>query len=171
MAPAPCRSSSMTSLLPPLRAWCGARGGVAALELALIAPVLVLVTLGTYEASRIVTAYQVLSSAAGEAVRHAARLSNPCADGGFSDDEETSVAWRAERTADGTARLAGISTEIRVTCVDRDDAGLAGRYETVSRVGVITVEVTATVRPVLGDLFLDAEGLTLTTRQQQAWIG
>lgn len=161
----------MTSIRARIGRWWTAETGVAALELTLIAPVLMLVAFGTYEVSRVVSAYHVLSSAAGEAVRHAARLPDPCASGGFSSDQETAITRRAERTAAGTTRLAGISAVVMVRCVDREDADLAGRYGNVGDIGVITVEVTARVRPVLGGLFLDADGLVLTSQQEQAWIG
>ena len=165
----------MISPVNTLRRFLAGRAGSAAVEFALILPLLTLLMFAFVGAGRLFWNYHIAVSSVRDAARFAARLPMTC--GGLTNGGDLLRVQHLARTGDVAGTSAPLiaswtsdaSVVVTVTCVSNAGGTYLGRYEDTADIPI--VKVTAT--PPYIDSFGGLTGVTLTgftVSAQQAWM-
>jgi Flp pilus assembly protein TadG len=114
-----------------VRAVSSSERGAAAVEMALVLPLLVVLGLGAVELARTIWQYQVVTKGVRDGVRYLTRVPVTCAGGvgTFNDGNDVTVAENLVMSGTGTVSTPILPTyadadfNIDVTCTDDDDLG------------------------------------------------
>lgn len=165
----------MISPAHTFRRFLAGRAGSAAVEFALILPLLTLLMFAFVGAGRLFWNYHIAVSSVRDAARFAARLPMTC--GGLTSADDLLHVQHLARTGDilgtGAPLIASWTSDasvvVTVTCVSNAGGTYLGRYEDTADIPI--VKVTAT--PPYIDSFGGLTGVTLTgftVSAQQAWM-
>ncbi len=160
------------------RGWASDSDGSAAVEFALVLPLLLLLGLGALELGRLFWDYHIASSSVRDAARYAARISFNCTTGLDAGVQQQVVNLTRTGTFNGQGPplIAGwtndSSVSVTVTCNDNTNATpeiLQGPYQGMAQIPSITV--AATVPYTLGfSGFGGGGGVTsFKVSHQEAW--
>ena len=168
----------MNRLGPPWRRYLTASGGSAAVELALVLPLLTLLMFGFIEVGRLYWTYNVAASAARDAARYAARLPITCngAAGSFVTPGDAANVQNVARTgqpASGGSPVVGGWTNnsdvaVSVTCI-AGGAAYLGRYDGMAWVPHVSVAATVPFNTAMSSLLPGLALINFTVSNQQAW--
>ena len=162
--------------LDSLRTWLTGVSGVAAVEFALVLPLLMVLSFGFLEIGRLFWIYHIANASVRDAARYGARLSLSCQNGVSTMPNPQAVATLARTgTIDGSAPdlvpgwSSGPPVLVRVGCVG--NANLRGAYAGVTQIPVVTVTARVPFTPLFGGLIpgMQIEGLNVS--HQEAWTG
>jgi Flp pilus assembly protein TadG len=158
-----------------LRRAPGASEGTAAVEFALVLPIMIVLLFGFVEIGRLFWSYQIASAAVRDGARLAARLPMDC--GSLTGAGDLTRVKNLVRTGaiDGTGSplVAGwtdsASVAVAVSCIDNSGGTYSGRY--LALAGIPKVQVTATVpfSFMFGPLFGNSTMTSFQVANQQAW--
>lgn len=152
--------------------------GAAAVELALVTPLVMVIMFGSFELGNYFLQEHVVTKAVRDGARYAARRSFadfPACTPSASVERETRNVTRTGSVADGgTPRIANWTSpsSVTVTAACNTSGAYTGIYTDVA-IGAPTVIVSATVtyRTLFGTLGLGGGTLTLTAQSQAAVMG
>lgn len=158
------------------------RGGNAAVEMALVVPLLLVLMLGAIDVGNYYMSEHALDKAVRDAARFAARL--PLADypsctvpsGGTAEQQTQRIARFEDPSGVGTARLPGWTADSMATLTiacDTSDTWAAGGIYTdfPSGAPVVTVQATVPYSSLFGVIGLGKITLNLNAQSQAAVIG
>jgi hypothetical protein len=161
------------------------RSGSAAVEMALVTPLLLLLMFSTFELGYFFLSEHVVDKAVRDAARYAARL--PYADypscavpaGGTAEQQTQRIARYGDpsgASSGATPRLAGwtsdADTTVTISCDNSSSYGTGGIYEDFpAGAPVITVSATVPYNTMFGRMGLGPATLNLNARSQAAVIG
>ena len=175
----------MTRIIQKLRRLWRARGGIAAVELALILPLFPLMLFGTIEIGRMLFDYQAASKSVRGATRYltridAASLSLVCP-GATIDNTAAEVTNAKNLALRGTidtskpfllAYWTDInSVSVTVSCIDNSGATYQGFYSGVEQIPNITVTATVTMPLMNGWVVGQGDTLTFTISHKEVHFG
>ncbi len=159
------------------QAWIGDASGSAAVEFALVLPVLLLLSLGALELGRLFWSYHIATAAVRDAARYAARVNFSCATGMDPATRQQVINLTRTGTFNGQGHplisgwTSDSSVSVTVTCIDNTNAAtgvLAGPYQGLTEIPVI--QVAATVPYTLNFAGLFGGGVTsFNVSHQEAW--
>ena len=160
------------------------RNGSAAVEMALVLPLLLVLMLGAFEAGNYFLSEHVVQKAVRDAARFAARLpmtnypSCTVPSGGTAEQQTQRVARFGDPSGSGTARLIGWTsdsdTTVTISCTVAGTFNNAGIYKDFPNSGaapVITVSATVPYNTFFGALGIGATTLNLNAKSEAAVIG
>lgn len=152
-----------------LPAWMASQRGSAAVEFALILPLLSVLLFGFFEAGRMFYTFNIASSAARDAARFGARLPMTCAGFSAAGDEARvkTLAATGDASSGAAALIKGLTiTNITVTygCVANSASTYSGVYEDVLSVPTVTVTINAPFRTIFQTLLpgLSVNGMSVS---------
>lgn len=164
------------------RSLLGDRAGAAAAELALVAPLLLVLMCGAFELGNYFLSEHVVQKSVRDAARYAARL--PMTDytgcdvagGGPAEQQTQRVARFGDPSGSGSARLAGWTadnmTDVSIVCDNSSSYGTGGIYvDFPDGAPVITVHATVPYNTFFGALGIGPGSLDLNAESQAAVIG
>jgi len=159
-----------------LARWLAGSGGAAAVELALVLPVLMVLAFGFLEVGRLFWTYHIASSSVRDAARYAARLGLTCP-GNTNSFGSLAPVRRLARTGSlipGAPDLipgwtSNGTVQVQVSCVANAGNALGGAYNGVQNIPVVTVIGTTPYTPLFGDFIGGMATTTITVSNQQAW--
>ncbi len=168
----------------PIRRVLSHDRGVAAAEMALVAPILIFLLFGMVEIGNLVYNQHILAKAVRDGARYAAR--QPFADYDMSSCTMSADAIARVRRLVRTAQLAAAGSAARVpnwleadeastvsVSVDCDSSGTyGGIYASNANVAAaVTVQATVPYSPLIGSIAFSTTGISLSARSQAAVAG
>jgi Flp pilus assembly protein TadG len=159
-----------------LAVWRSGEGGAAAVEFALLLPLMMILLFGFLEVGRLIWDYHIVTASVRDAARYAARFDASCAAGGALVGDLARIK-RLARTGsvDGTTPLIpgwtnDATVTVTVTCVDNPGGTTwTGRYKGMTQFPRVTVSAAAPHRTLFGGLLPGLTLNTITVADQQAW--
>ncbi len=175
----------MTRIIQQLRRLWRARGGIAAVELALILPLFPLILFGTIEIGRMLFEYQAASKSVRDATRYLTRIDAgslslvcPAATIDNTAAEVTNAKNLALRGTIDTSKPFLLaywtdlnSVSVTVSCVDNTGATYQGFYTGVEQIPNITVTATVPMPLMNGWLLGLGDTLSFTISHKEVHFG
>jgi Flp pilus assembly protein TadG len=166
----------MNKAFAPSRAWLRDRAGAAAVEFALILPIMAFLLFVFIEVGRLVWDYHIVTASVRDAARYAARFDSTCTGGTGAFEGNLTRVKRLARTGkvDGTTPLiAGWTDDASVTvtidCISNSGATWSGVYKGLATFPRVTVTATAPHSSMIGSLIPGLNVSSITVSEQQAW--
>ncbi len=163
--------------------WRNGVEGAAAVEFALVLPLLLVLSFGFIEVGRLFWTYHIATASVRDAARYGARLNPNCsaagAPGGFGPLARQQIIWLARTgttTGSGAPLVTGWindgSVEVRVTCIGNGGGGgpvLGGVYSGLAAIPAVTVTATVPYNPQFGGLLGGLTMTSFTVSHREAW--
>ena len=166
--------------MKPIRigAWLAGEAGVAAVEFALVLPLLAVLAFGFLEIGRLFWIYHIASASMRDAARYAARLDLQCNQSGFAPipNPQAIVFLARTGTIDGSAPDLIPNWSIEGNVVPSapcspNIAGWRGSYAGAAQIPVVTVTGRIPFTPLFGGLIPGMGFGHFNVVHQEAWTG